>query len=276
MAAAAKYDRLTQRLRPRLVADIGHQRAQPPALLGCKLCPQLIELCRAARWHNYACPRCQKLPHDPRANLARAAENQYPSPIKQGRAAPYQLTKQYLYIQYLYVQILSIEIMIYPMQPSETLWSVAEKDTWLGLIRMMSQVNRRLSAEMEQQDNLPIAWYDVLVHLALAPEAGWSMQELAAQVMMSGSGLTRLVDRMIDAGLVQRQRADERQAEDRRVVRVVLTEAGRALLAQVQPQHVVRVRAYLLQHLSEAELSCIRGACERVLSKLSQEDMAHV
>jgi DNA-binding MarR family transcriptional regulator len=162
------------------------------------------------------------------------------------------------------------------MQPSETLWSAAEKDTWLGLIRMMSQVNRRLSADMEQQDGLPIAWYDVLVHLALAPEAGWSMQDLAAQVMMSGSGLTRLVDRMIDAGLVQRQRADERQAEDRRVVRVVLTEAGRTLIERVRPLHQQRVRHYFLQHLSETELGCITGACERVLSKLSQEDMPHV
>jgi DNA-binding MarR family transcriptional regulator len=153
----------------------------------------------------------------------------------------------------------------------ESVWNDLEQAAWLNLIRAMAQVNRRLAAEMEQHDGLPIAWYDVLVHLSFAPEAGWSMQELAGQVMMSGSGLTRMVDRLIDAGLVQRRRADERQADDRRVVRVALTEAGQATLARVQPRHQARVRAYFLQHVRAEELDCLRNVGERVLAELSQE-----
>lgn len=158
----------------------------------------------------------------------------------------------------------------------ESIWNDLEQAAWLNMIRALAQVHRRLAAEMEQQDGLPIAWYDVLVHLSFAPETGWSMQELADQVMMSGSGLTRMVDRLIDAGLVQRRRADERQADDRRVVRVALTEAGLATLAHVQPHHQARVRAYFLQHVRAEELECLRNVGKRVLAELNREEPANV
>lgn len=139
-------------------------------------------------------------------------------------------------------------------------WSDRERVTWLSFIRTFGTVNQQLCADMEQVNQLPMPWYDVLVTLyQYAAEEGLSMQQLADNIMMSTSGLTRLVDRMIDGGLIQRKRA-----KDRRIVYVFLTDAGREKLEAVLPHHQQRVQQYFLQHLSEEEMDAIQDMGDRI------------
>src|SRR5690349_24584807 len=79
-----------------------------------------------------------------------------------------------------------------------------------------------LDAELQEQQGISLRWYDVLVHLEEA-EHGVRMNELASRILASKSGLTRVIDRMEEAGLVERQRP----ADDRRVIEIVMTPAGR-------------------------------------------------
>ncbi|MEM8531079.1 MAG: MarR family transcriptional regulator [Chloroflexota bacterium] len=150
-------------------------------------------------------------------------------------------------------------------------WSDRERVTWLSFIRTFGTVNQQLCADMEQVNQLPMPWYDVLVTLyQYAAEEGLSMQQLADNIMMSTSGLTRLVDRMIDGGLIQRKRA-----KDRRIVHVFLTDAGREKLEAVLPYHQQRVHQYFLQHLSEDEMDAIQHMGDRIQQYFKGDDKDH-
>jgi DNA-binding MarR family transcriptional regulator len=87
------------------------------------------------------------------------------------------------------------------------------------------------------------------------------MRELADAVLLSRSGLTRLVDRMERAGLVTRTP----DAADRRVVRVALTDAGTAAYRDARAEHRSAVAEHFLDRLTAAEAATIERALERVL-----------
>ena len=93
---------------------------------------------------------------------------------------------------------------------------------WREFLEAHAIVVGALEAELDAERDLPLAWYDVLVSLAEAPERRLRMQDLAGRVLFSRSGLTRLLDRMVSAGLVRRERCDD----DRRGTFAVLTAAG--------------------------------------------------
>ena len=82
----------------------------------------------------------------------------------------------------------------------------------------------RLDRELQAEEGLSLAWYDVLLHLDEVPGRRLRMTDLAAAVVISKSGLTSLVDRMEEAGLVAR----EPDPDDRRAIAVALTAAGSA------------------------------------------------
>ena len=138
---------------------------------------------------------------------------------------------------------------------------------WLAFLRTSVRVNCQLADDMQHENKVPISWYDVLVHLYHGPEEGQSMQTLAGQMVMSNSGLTRLLDRMVEKGLVARKPS----TEDRRVVLAKLTEQGRELLETLLPQHQARVHDYLIQHLTPEEMEVMTAALERVSAALKEE-----
>ncbi len=104
-----------------------------------------------------------------------------------------------------------------------------------------------LDVEMQATAGISLQWYDVLVHLEDAP-GGLPMNDLARRILHSKSGLTRIVDRMHEAGLVRRERPEH----DRRVVLVVLAGKGRELIAQTRPHHRERIAAHFTSHLTPA------------------------
>ncbi|WP_242424620.1 MarR family winged helix-turn-helix transcriptional regulator, partial [Frankia sp. EI5c] len=93
---------------------------------------------------------------------------------------------------------------------------------WRRLLRAHAHVTRLLEAELDAAHQLPLAYYDVLVQLSEAPNHQLRMSELAHRVLLSRSGLTRLVDRMERDGLVERRACPS----DARGTLATLTEAG--------------------------------------------------
>ncbi len=143
-------------------------------------------------------------------------------------------------------------------------WNDDEQHTWLLLLRTLKGVQQHLAQAMQQEDGLTMPWYDVLVTLYQFGDAkGLSMQQLATHIMMSSSGLTRLVDRMIQAGLLERKRA-----ADRRAVHVFLTPKGKTTIESVMPHHQARVKACVLQHLNHNEMHALRQRCQQMLEQL--------
>ena len=140
----------------------------------------------------------------------------------------------------------------------------SELQMWLTLMRGMAIVNRQLAQDMQQEHGFHISWYDVLVRLLHAPGQQMTMTELADSVVMSAGGLTRLLDKMVEKGLIQRVL----DPEDRRLVYARLTDAGRELAVELMLAHQQRIKEYVVQHLSDEEVRTMRNAFERIVAHL--------
>ena len=126
-----------------------------------------------------------------------------------------------------------------------------ELNAWRGMLRVHSAIVARLDDELEQAHGLPLTSYEVLLSLAGAPESSLRMGELADQLFLSRSGLTRLIDRLVKAGLVERASCDS----DRRGSYAKLTDEGRRRFEEVRPTHLEGVRRHFLSKLGEEELA---------------------
>jgi DNA-binding MarR family transcriptional regulator len=109
-----------------------------------------------------------------------------------------------------------------------------------------------LDAELQAERGITLRWYDALVQLEEA-EGGLPMNELAGRILASKSGLTRVIDRMEEAGLVRR----ERPPDDRRVVLVVITERGLEVLRAARVVHRRGIHEHFTRHLDPRELSAL-------------------
>ena len=106
-----------------------------------------------------------------------------------------------------------------------------------------------------------LAWYDVLWAIERAPGQKLRLHELAHELVFSRSNLTRLVDRIEDAGLVKRARA----ADDRRGYYAVITPAGLALRKKMWRVYATAIERYFDRHLTQAENAALRTVLRRVL-----------
>ncbi|MCK9893740.1 MarR family winged helix-turn-helix transcriptional regulator [Frankia sp. AgB32] len=120
---------------------------------------------------------------------------------------------------------------------------------WRSLLQAHAHITRVLEAELEAAHQLPLASYDVLVQLAEAPGRELRMSELAQAVLLSRSGLTRLVDRMEREGLVVRRACPS----DARGTLATLTPAGLDRLRDASGTHLKGVGRHVLSHFSRAE-----------------------
>jgi DNA-binding MarR family transcriptional regulator len=135
-----------------------------------------------------------------------------------------------------------------------------ELAAWRGFLRVHASLVRDLDRELEEAHGLPLTHYEVLLYLANAPDNRLRMSDLASSVLLSQSGVTRLVDRLERAGHVARMPCPE----DRRVLWARLTDAGRARLEEARPTHLAGVRARFLAHFDDAELEELAAGWERV------------
>ncbi|WP_328593924.1 MarR family winged helix-turn-helix transcriptional regulator [Actinomadura macrotermitis] len=128
--------------------------------------------------------------------------------------------------------------------------SSAEPAVWRTLLRAQVLISRRLQALLLAEHDLALGSYEVLRHLGESPNGKLRMNDLADRVLLSRSGLTRLVDRMQREGLVARASC----ASDARGLFAVLTPAGRARLDAATPTYQQAVREYLLSRLDQDDL----------------------
>jgi DNA-binding MarR family transcriptional regulator len=138
--------------------------------------------------------------------------------------------------------------------------SPLELAAWRGFLRVHAALVRELDRELELEHGLPLTQYEVLLNLDNAPDHRLRMSELASSVLLSQSGITRLVDRMEREGLVERVPCPG----DRRGLWAILTDAGRSRLAEARPTHLAGVRARFLAHFSGEELHALGAAWERL------------
>lgn len=138
--------------------------------------------------------------------------------------------------------------------------SDARMAAWRAFLGAHARATAQLSRELLDEESLPLTWYDVLVQLSEAPDHRLRMQELADCVLLSQSGLTRLVDRMQKHGLVERLRC----ASDGRGTFATLTPAGLDQLRSAYPTHLRGVRTWFADLLDEEEAAVLTRALRRV------------
>jgi DNA-binding MarR family transcriptional regulator len=136
-----------------------------------------------------------------------------------------------------------------------------ELAVWRTFLRVHASVTRRLERDLLAERDLPLASYDVLVQLIEAPDGRLRMTDLADRVLLSRSGLTRLVDRLASDGLVVRESCPS----DARGTFTVITEAGRARLRAAAPTHLRGIREYVVSRLSSAELDTLGAVLRNLL-----------
>ncbi len=128
------------------------------------------------------------------------------------------------------------------------------------LIRSHRRLTELLGRELEAQVGIPLVFFDVLIHVGAAPEGRLTMSRLSTDVALTTGGVTRLVDRMVEADLVARQNCPN----DRRSVHVVLTPTGQATLQRAVAAHIEGIDRHLMGPLTPSD----RASLERVLTNL--------
>lgn len=137
----------------------------------------------------------------------------------------------------------------------------AEYTAWAGLLYVHANLVRQLDAELQARHQLPLSNYEVLLFLVLAPNRQMRMSELAQSIVLSLSGLSRLVDRLERDGYVVRQQAEE----DRRGNYVHLTSQGYERWQAAHATHLAGIRRLFVDRLDAAALELLGNYWERIL-----------
>jgi DNA-binding MarR family transcriptional regulator len=139
-------------------------------------------------------------------------------------------------------------------------------NAWVRLLRAHSALTRSLSAELVRGHGLTINDYEVLLHLARAPERRLRRVDLAERLLLTASGITRLLDGLERSGYVEKGQCES----DARVTYAVLTDEGLAKLADASETHVGGIRDVFESRFSEDELETL----SRLLAKLPEAEVA--
>ena len=132
---------------------------------------------------------------------------------------------------------------------------------WRAFLLAHARVMRALERELQEEQHLALTDYDVLVQLATADERRLRMSDLADRLLLSRSGATRLVDRLVANGLVERVTCES----DRRGQWAMLTDDGVARLRDATPTHLRGVAEHFVDRLDPAQLRELEGMLDRVL-----------
>jgi len=137
-----------------------------------------------------------------------------------------------------------------------------EIQTWAKLLRAHAALTRRFSADLQATHGLTLNAYEVLLHLAHAPDRRMRRVDLAGSVLLTASGITRLLEGLERAGYVDRA-ADE---HDARVTYAVLTDDGYEKLREAAPTHVGGIRELFGGRFSADELETLAALLDRLPS----------
>jgi DNA-binding MarR family transcriptional regulator len=140
----------------------------------------------------------------------------------------------------------------------------------VALLRGHAQVTRQLNAQLTADHGLTISDYEVLLRLARAPDRRMRRVDLAEQVLLTASGITRLLEGLERSGYVERGSCDT----DRRVVYAVLTDEGLEKLRAASATHVAQIEEYFTVRLDAEELGALHALLERLEAAGDSPDCA--
>jgi DNA-binding MarR family transcriptional regulator len=135
-------------------------------------------------------------------------------------------------------------------------------EAWPLFLRTYTVLLDRLEHELQTERDMPLTWFDVLAQLEGARDGRMKMRELADSILLSKSGVTRLVDRMERAGLIERASCET----DRRVVYAAITDKGRKRFASAAPVAVRGVETYFSAPLDPSERRALMSALDKIQS----------
>ncbi|MTD43984.1 MarR family transcriptional regulator [Conexibacter sp. W3-3-2] len=139
--------------------------------------------------------------------------------------------------------------------------SPRELGAWRGMLRAHAALTKALGTQLERDHGLPLTSYEVLMNLHDAPDRRMRMSDLACAVILSRSGLTRLVDRLAREGLLVREAC----GDDARGAYAVLTDLGVERVAAARRTHLAGVRALFLERFTPAEQELLAGLWARIV-----------
>jgi DNA-binding MarR family transcriptional regulator len=145
----------------------------------------------------------------------------------------------------------------------------AEMAAWRNYVDCLAPLEQALEVDLAPF-GLTMGDYEVLVRLSEADDHRMRMCDLAVQLRLSPSGLTRRLDGLVKSGVVGRQPS----ADDRRVALAVLTDQGYELLVRTAPHHVASVRSHYLDLLTATEVRAIGTAFAKVRAALAARQNA--
>lgn len=131
---------------------------------------------------------------------------------------------------------------------------------WRALLLAHSGAVRAIEADLDASGCIPLSWYDVLLELNAAPDRRLRMQELGARVLLSRTRVSRLVDELVDRGLVEKQP----DPSDGRATLAVLTPDGRASLRKTAPHYLAGIDRHFMSLFTKAERSTLTALLSRV------------
>jgi DNA-binding MarR family transcriptional regulator len=133
-------------------------------------------------------------------------------------------------------------------------------ESFVSLVRASAHATRHLSAQLTADHGLTISDYEVLLRLSRAPDRRMRRVDLAEEVLLTASGITRLLDGLERAGYVERGSCDS----DRRVVYAVLTEDGYSKLRTASESHVTQIEEYFKSRYDDEHLVELNGLLARI------------
>lgn len=139
-------------------------------------------------------------------------------------------------------------------------------EAWEILLRVHAALTPALSDEVETKAGLPLSWYDVLLELSRAEGNQLRMQDLGQRVVLSRSRVSRIVDEIEAAGLVERKP----DSDDGRVTLTRMTRRGRTAFRQAAPVYLDAISAYFGQHMTVSELKAMTHGLSKVLGGLER------
>ena len=134
---------------------------------------------------------------------------------------------------------------------------------WAALLRVHATLLPLLDQELQTAHGLPLTWYDVLLELNSTPERRLTMGELGSAAVVSRSRVSRVVDELVKAGLVER----EANPADRRSAYAAITPAGRRRLRAAAPTYLAGIQRLFTAHMSERDARVVAQALGKVLAR---------
>jgi len=142
-----------------------------------------------------------------------------------------------------------------PPTPGSVHLDEQELRAWRGLLRTYARLTKALDAELAAVHGLPLTSYEVLMYIADSEGERMRMHDLASSILLSRSGLTRLVDRLEREGLLCRKSC----SSDARGAFACLTPKGRVTFDAARATHLAGVRAMFLDHFTPQEQELLGG-----------------